>query len=123
MKTNIPCNGVSKITLATQGPNVNHRAIWANASVVSGEGKAVYLSNILKQQKKLPYNMTERLLSRVDPEPKTETLSEAMGKNLIERDWLMQAEGEDLGVRAIDEIKWARQLVLKQAYVVAKNCF
>jgi hypothetical protein len=46
-----------------------------------------------------------------------------MGKNLIERDWLMQAEGEDLGVRAIDEIKWARQLVLKQAYVVAKNCF
>ena len=110
----LPCKGVSKITLAAQVPGGDHnRAIWGNARVLTENGETVYLSDVLKQQGELPNNPPQRWLGRVDPEPETTTISESKGNKIIERDWLMQAEGESLGQRALYEIGWARQMAAR----------
>ena len=121
----LPCEGVSKITLAADVPGGDrNRAIWGNARVLTENGEAVYLSDVLKQQGELPNNPPQRWLGRVDPEPETKTISESKGNKIIERDWLMQAEGESLGQRALNEIGWARQMaarILKTADAQTKE--
>ena len=115
----LPCQGISKITLVSRAGDNNNRAIWANARIETEQGRTVYLADALKRQGKLPWNHHGlrypfgRLLGRVDPEPETKTVSEVQGKKVIERDWLMQAEGECLGERALAEIGWARQMAAR----------
>ena len=107
----LPCTGVGNVTLAAHVAAGDHnRAIWGNVRVMTADGKAVYLSDIIKQQKKLHFNSYHRLLGRVDPEPETKTISEAKGQKRIESDWIMQAEGQCLGERALAEIGWTRKL-------------
>ena len=107
----LPCPGVGSITLAAHVPGGDHnRAIWGNARLITADGEAIYLSDIIKQQKELHFNSYRRLLGRVDPEPETKTISEAKGQKRIESDWIMQAERQCLGERALAEIGWTRKL-------------
>ncbi|MHC4755041.1 MAG: TolB family protein, partial [Planctomycetota bacterium] len=43
-------------------------------------------------------------------EPPTYTLTKSQADETLQRDWLFQAEEEPLHIRAVKEIKWARQL-------------
>ena len=52
----------------------------------------------------------------VEPtEPETRSLSPAEAAAVLERDWLLQAEGKPLAARAADEIGWARRLAARLA--------
>jgi hypothetical protein len=46
-------------------------------------------------------------------EPETRTLSSAEADELLEDEWIYQAEGKPLGQRAVDEIGWAREMVAR----------
>jgi len=47
--------------------------------------------------------------------PGTRTLTPAEGKAILERDWLFQAAGTPLARRAVEEIRWARELAARLA--------
>ncbi|KPK43124.1 MAG: hypothetical protein AMK72_13725 [Planctomycetes bacterium SM23_25] len=47
--------------------------------------------------------------------PETRTLTPEEEKTLLERDWILQAEGKPLADRALQEIGWARELAARLA--------
>ena len=47
--------------------------------------------------------------------PETRTLTPAEAKTILERDWILQAEGKPLDARALQEITWARELAARLA--------
>ena len=110
--------GAKKLELATSttadGFTGDH-ADWADAKVAMADGREVYLSQQCRLNTppaKLPAP------PKAGPaEPPTRTLTGDEADDLLQREWLFQAEGKPLDKRALQEIAWAREIAarLKQA--------
>jgi len=116
-----PPSGTCVAMAGWHAPAVGHVGVWASEQQLrDGAGVAIEKWTAFEG---VPETLTERLARSAIPhppappvepkEPETGTLTEAEAQAVLERDWLFQAGGERLELRAVREVEWAEELVAR----------
>ena len=124
-----PPTGVCTIMAGLERPATGYSGVWPSQGpleTAAGEPLAKW-----KPFKEIPADLRAMLMQ--DPqaagiyeeyapappakpaEPPTRTLTDAEAADVLERDWIFQAEGRPLAARAAEEVRWARQLAARLA--------
>ncbi|MBM4047003.1 MAG: hypothetical protein FJ279_18020, partial [Planctomycetes bacterium] len=91
---------------------IGDHADWADARIVALDGKEVFLSAAFQRQ-----GLPEKAAVRAEPaamaEPETRTLAEREAREILEDDWLFQADDAPTLLRIQQEMKWTRELAAR----------
>ena len=108
----VEISNTKTLKLIADFPGSNPRdcmADWADARIVMSDGSEQVLSEIFRRQG-LPERQSPYLGFGPTPEPETRMLSQAESAEVLEEDWLFQADDRPTHERIRDEIRWTREL-------------